>query len=72
MEGHYIIVPQKSGGAREALFTTFQKIVGGQGPPGLPGSATPADGDHLKVSLFFVHFLLSDASKRVNLQDQIG
>ena len=41
VEGHNIIVPEKSGGARVGLFTNLQKKVGGQGPPGPPVSATP-------------------------------
>ena len=36
VEGHNITVPQKSGGAREALFTNFQKKSGSPGPPGPP------------------------------------
>ena len=42
VEGHNILYPRKSGGARVALFTNFQKKWGGQGPPGPLGSATPA------------------------------
>ena len=42
VEGHNITIPQKSGGAREALFTNFFKKWGGRGPLGPPGSATPA------------------------------
>ena len=41
VEGHNINIPQKSGGAREALFTNFFKKWGGRGPLGPPGSATP-------------------------------
>ena len=41
VEGHNILYPRKSGGARVALFTNFQKKWVGQGPPGPPSSATP-------------------------------
>ena len=55
VEGHNITVPRKSGGAREALSTIFQKKWGGQGPPGPPGSATPVNADF--VGSFNLDFL---------------
>ena len=61
VEGHNILYPRKSGGARVALFTNSQKKWGGPGPPGPPSSATLVK--YEPISGLFYIFLVEELSK---------